>query len=112
MAAAPIFLLCGILQFGDAAGIILAAALVGLGDTRTPLLVNMVWSWILGMPLGYWLTFHAGLELRGLWIGRVLAAVGSSLTLALLWQRRLRAENLSPSPLTTDAYLMPVVQQV
>ena len=95
VAAGPIFLLCGILQFGDAAGIILEAALVGVGDTRTPLIVNMIWSWALGMPLAYWLAFHHGLALEGLWMGRVLAAVGSSLTLALAWQKRLGSVQLS-----------------
>jgi len=87
-AAAPIFILCGILQFGDAAGIILAAGLVGVGDTRTPLFVNVFWYWVLGMPLSYWLTFHEGLGLRGLWIGRVIAAIGSAVTLAILWRYR------------------------
>jgi MATE family multidrug resistance protein len=94
-AAAPIFLLCGILQFGDAAGAILAAALVGVGDTRTPLIVNTIWSWVLGMPLSYWLTFDNGLGLKGLWIGRVLASIGASITLALIWQQRIRSMNLS-----------------
>ncbi len=97
-AAIPIFLLCGVLQLGDAAGIILAAALVGVGDTRTPLIVNVIWSWMIGMPLAYVLAFHYGLALKGLWFGRVLAAVGSSLTLAVVWQLRLRRRGLSVLP--------------
>lgn len=89
-AAAPIFLICGILQLGDAAGAILSYALYGLGDTRTPLVVYTFWYWLIGMPLSYWLTFHAGLGLRGLWIGRGVAAIGSAIMLAVLWHLRLR----------------------
>ena len=89
-AAAPVFLLCGFLQFGDAIGVIFASALTGVGDTRTSLIVNTAWYWLLGMPLSYWLTFDRGLAVRGLWIGRMVAAIGSAATLALAWQWRLR----------------------
>ncbi len=92
-AAAPIFLLCGILQFGDAIGIVLSAALVGVGNTRTSLCVNVIWSWVLGMPLSYALAFRETYGLEGLWIGRVVAAVGSSITIYILWQRQLRRGN-------------------
>ena len=89
-AAAPIFLLCGFLQVGDAADVIFSSALTGVGDTRTPLIVNTAWYWLLGMPLSYWLTFDHGLALRGLWMGRMVAAIGSALTLAVVWQWRVR----------------------
>ncbi len=89
LAAAPIFLLCGILQIGDAAAVILENCLVGLGDTRTPLFANVFWSWGIGMPLSYWLTFGAGMGLTGLWIGRLTAGIGAAATLAILWHLRL-----------------------
>lgn len=88
-AAAPIFLICGILQLGDAAGTVLSCSLYGLGDTRTPFYIYTVWYWLIGMPMSYWLTFSQGLSLRGLWIGRGVAALGSALTLAICWRYRL-----------------------
>ena len=91
-AAAPIFLLCGFLQLGDAANVLLSSALTGLGDTRTPMLINIGWSWVVGMPLSYWLTFADGMALRGLWLGRLFAAIGSALTLLVAWNLRLRRE--------------------
>jgi multidrug resistance protein, MATE family len=95
-AAVPIFILCGALQAADAVGIIVAGALVGVGDTRTPLIVNVLCYWVVGMPLSYALTFHYGLQLRGLWFGRVLAAVASGTILSLLLRRRLqRIPNLA-----------------
>ena len=94
-AAAPIFLICGILQIGDAAGVIYASALTGLGDTRSPLIVNALWYWALGMPLSYWLTFHHGMGLEGLWFGRAIAAIGSGANLAFLWIARMRTASAS-----------------
>ncbi len=95
-AAAPIFLICGILQIGDAAGVIYASALTGLGDTRSPFIINTLWYWALGMPLSYWLTFHHGMAVEGLWIGRAIAAIGSGANLAFLWHVRMRDASASP----------------
>ena len=107
-AAVPIFLLCGFLQCGDAASVILGSALTGIGDTRTPFLVNTVWYWVLGMPLSYWLTFHAGLALRGLWMGRMIAAIGTASTLIVLWRLRVRdADKDLPTP-KRSSVLMPL----
>jgi MATE family multidrug resistance protein len=95
-AAAPIFLICGVLQIGDAVGVIYSSALSGLGDTRSPLIINTLWYWALGMPLSYWLTFHNGLAVEGLWIGRAVAAIGSGANLLLLWHKRMRIASLDP----------------
>lgn len=89
-AAAPIFLICGFAQLGDAANVIFCSALTGLGDTRTPLIANTAVYWVIGMPLSYWLAFHSGLALRGLWIGRASAAITTALIMALAWHIRLR----------------------
>jgi MATE family multidrug resistance protein len=97
----PIFLLCGIIQLGDATGILLAGALVGVGDTRTPLVLNAIWSWAIGMPLAYLFAFHFGFALQGLWWGRLVAAIGSSLTLVIMWKMRLRKRNLSVLPVVS-----------
>ena len=50
---------------------------------------------LLGMPLSYWLTFDRGLALRGLWTGRTIAAVGSALNLAVLWNVRMNKRDVS-----------------
>ena len=96
MAAAPIFLICAFIQLGDAAGVIYSSALTGLGDTRTPMLVSTFWYWGVGMPLSYWLTFYGGMSLRGLWLGRALAAAGSAIHIAIVWHARMRSASESP----------------
>ncbi len=99
-ASAPIFLICGVLQLGDATGAIFSWSLFGLGDTRTPFVVYTFWYWVVGMPLAYWLAFYGGFSVRGLWMGRAVAALGSATTLAILWRvrlHRLEDRRLSPS---------------
>lgn len=107
-AAAPIFLICGVLQFGDAANVILCYSLIGLGDTRTPMVVNVLWYWALGMPLSYWLAFGDGLTLRGLWYGRAFAAIGSAITLAVLWRLRLRRAEMAGSRTGASTLMFPI----
>ncbi len=91
-AAAPIFTICAFLLLGDTVFVMLASALTGLGDTRTPMIVSLVWNWGIGMPIGYALAFHHGMALRGLWIGRGTASLGTGITLLVWWQVRLRRD--------------------
>ena len=96
-AAAPIFTICAFLLLGDTVFVLLASALTGLGDTRTPMIVSLIWNWGIGMPIGYALAFHHGLALRGLWIGRGTASLGTGLTLLIWWRLRLRRDRRSTS---------------
>ena len=89
-AAAPIFLICGFLQMGDALNVLCSAALTGLGDTRTPFLANTVLYWLVGMPLSYYLAFYTPLSLNGLWAGRGVAAVLTGLVMLVAWRVRIR----------------------
>lgn len=109
IAAAPIFLICGVLQFGDAAGVIFRSALSGIGDTRTPMIINAGWYWVLGMPFAYWLTFSDGLGVRGLWIGRAVAALGSGIHIGYVWFARMRQASQAPqqSRLTVISAMQP-----
>jgi MATE family multidrug resistance protein len=60
----------------------------GLGDTRTPMFLNLAGHWMLGLPVGYLLCFVLGWGVVGLWIGisTGLFVVGS-LLLAIWWRR-------------------------
>ena len=89
-AAVPIFLLCGILQLGDAANVMFCSALIGLGDTRTPFFVNTIIFWMMGAPLGWYLAFHTSLSLSGLWIGRAVAAIVAGALMGLAWRNRVQ----------------------
>jgi MATE family multidrug resistance protein len=62
-------------------------ALRGLGETRAPMLVNLVGYWVLGLPLGLTLCFALCRGIYGLWIGLTLALIVIASTLLARWWR-------------------------
>jgi len=64
-------------------------ALRGLGDTRTPAVVNLLAYWIIGLPLGWQLCFRLHWGAAGLWIGLCLGLIVVGSTLVLVWKRRI-----------------------
>ena len=111
-AAAPIFTICAFLLLGDTVFTLLAYALTGLGDTRTPMLVSLVWNWGIGMPLAYALAFHYGFALRGLWIGRGTASLGTGITLLIFWRLRMRRDRRRASFNLIGAFRQPAAHPV
>jgi MATE family multidrug resistance protein len=89
-ASQPIFTICAFLLLTDTAFVILASALTGLGDTRSPMIVSLLSNWGFGMSLAYLLTFHFHQSLAGLWIGRAAGSALSALALIVVWRLRLR----------------------
>jgi MATE family multidrug resistance protein len=81
--AATLIPLAGVFQVFDGLQVVAAGILRGLGDTRVPMLVNLLGYWLIGIPVSVYLGFGAGLGPVGLWWGLVLglALVGTSLLL-------------------------------
>ncbi len=83
--AATLIPLAGIFQVFDGTQCVSIGLLRGTGDTRTPMLVNLVGYWFVGLPLSLWFgrTLHHGPV--GLWWGLVagLAAVATIVALRL-----------------------------
>ena len=75
--------LAGVFQVFDGLQIVSIGVLRGTGDTRTPMLVNILGFWLVGLPVSLWFGFHLGGGPVGLWWGLVvgLAAVGICLGL-------------------------------
>jgi MATE family multidrug resistance protein len=69
--------IAGIFQVFDGLQVVAAGVLRGVGDTRAPLVVNLLGFWLIGMPVSLYLGFRAGAGPVGLWWGLVagLAAV-------------------------------------
>jgi MATE family multidrug resistance protein len=69
--------IAGVFQVFDGLQIVSSGALRGLGDTRVPMLINLLGFWLVGIPVSLWLGFGLGFGPRGLWWGVVvgLAAV-------------------------------------
>lgn len=90
--AAALIPIAGVFQVFDGVQAVSAGILRGLGDTRFPLLANLVGFWLIGLPTSAWLAFSAGLGPKGLWWGLVagLAAVGACLLVRV--RRRLAGD--------------------
>ena len=56
-------------QVFDGAQVVASGVLRGAADTRTPAAAAVVGYWVLGLPLGAWLTLRAGAGPQGLWWG-------------------------------------------
>ena len=75
--AASLIPIAGVFQVFDGTQVVSIGLLRGTGDTRAPMIVNLVGYWLVGLPLSLWLAHGLGLGPRGLWWGLVagLAAV-------------------------------------
>lgn len=83
-----ILLLCAVFQPFDGIQSVATGALRGIGDTRTPMWVNLVGHWGIGLPLAYTLCFRVGWGVVGLWAGLTVSLMLIGGTLLAVWQRR------------------------
>jgi len=91
--AAQLLILAGLFQFSDGLQVAASGALRGLKDTRVPMLITTFAYWGVGMPVGWWLAFRAGLGARGMWMGLI---AGLSMAAVLLTTRFWRLARSTP----------------
>jgi MATE family multidrug resistance protein len=75
--AAMLIPIAGVFQIFDGVQAVCGGVLRGAGDTRTPMLVNIIGFWLIGIPTSLYLGFRTPAGPAGLWWGLVagLAAV-------------------------------------
>lgn len=91
-AAVPLLLVGAAFQFFDGVQVTATGALRGAGNTRTPLGVQVIGYWAVGLPLGCWLGFGRGvsghaLGAVGLWIGLCAGLMFAGVALTAVWAR-------------------------
>jgi multidrug resistance protein, MATE family len=59
----------------------------GLGETRVPMIANLVGYWVLGLPLGLILCFVLKWGVYGMWIGLTVSLVIIASMLLVRWHR-------------------------
>lgn len=77
-------------QLFDGFQVTLSGILRGLSVTRPSSIAVFIGYWIIGIPLGYFLGFHSGMEAQGFWIGLALslAVVAMMLSAVLKFQMK------------------------
>jgi MATE family multidrug resistance protein len=90
--AATLIPLAGIFQVFDGLQVVSLGVLRGVGDTRVPMIVNVVGFWLVGLPVGAWLGLSRGMGPAGLWLGLVVGLVAVGLVLGLRVRHRLAGE--------------------
>lgn len=70
--ASQLIPLAGLFQIFDGTQVTAIGVLRGVGDTRTPFLVNLMGYWLIGIPVSLLLGFTLDMETVGVWWGLVL----------------------------------------
>lgn len=74
-------------QIVDAIQALSSGALRGLKDARVPMLIALFSYWAIGLPVGWWLAFRAGVGGIGIWWG---LAIGLTVAALLMTARMVR----------------------
>jgi multidrug resistance protein, MATE family len=77
-------------QLFDGIQVVATGALRGAGETRIPMIVFLLAYWAGGVPLAWYLLFHAGFGVRGVWFGFSFALITIGIVLLLVWRKRSR----------------------
>ena len=98
--AINLFYIAAVFQLFDGLQTVATGALRGAGNTRTPMVWNLVGYWAIGLPLGCWLCFVRGWGVVGLWVGLCVALILIGVGLLDVWRKT--AHKLNSHYLTTS----------
>lgn len=82
-----LFSIAAAFQIFDGIQTVSTGALRGLGETRVPMVANLVGYWGMGLPLGFSLCFLLKWGIYGMWIGLTLSLIVIATTLLMRWNR-------------------------
>ena len=85
--AIPLLFIAAFFQLFDGLQVVATGVLRGAGDTRTPMIVNLMGHWLMGLPVGYLLCFSFGYGVTGLWMGLCLGLMIVGSVLLFTWSR-------------------------
>jgi len=94
--AVSLLLFAAIFQFADGVQAAAAGALRGLKDTRMPMIYSIIAYWLVGISLGYLLTFRLGYGINGMWIGIITGLCVAAVLLGSRFLRITRRQSKQP----------------
>ena len=74
-------------QLFDGTQAVATGVLRGMGNTHTPMIINVIGHWALGLPVGYALCFRYGWGVIGLWVGLSAGLIVVAVALMIVWAR-------------------------
>lgn len=90
--AATLIPIAGIFQVFDGTQVVSIGILRGVGDTRTPMIINVLGFWLAGLPVSWILGLQLGLGPVGVWWGLTLGLVVVAVFLVMRVRGRLAGE--------------------
>lgn len=87
---ASLLYVAALFQLFDGLQVVATGALRGAGDTRTPMLWNLVGYWGIALPIAYVLGFRTERGVVGIWLGLLAGLVVVGTILVVIWARRTR----------------------
>jgi MATE family multidrug resistance protein len=99
------------LQIFDAWQVVSTGNLRGVGNTRTPMLWNVVTHWGIGMPVGLGLGVGLGWSVIGLWFGLYAGLTLTGIVLVMTWFQITRRLQWDPAYLTRLAREVRAVEE-
>lgn len=85
--ASGLLLFAAIFQISDSTQSIAAGLLRGIKDVKAPTYFIAIAYWVIGIPVGYWLTFHMGMGPSGIWTGFIIGLSLSAIFLTLRFRK-------------------------
>jgi MATE family multidrug resistance protein len=77
-------------QLFDGTQAVVTGVLRGIGETRMPMIINVIGHWVLGLPVGYALCFWLAWGVLGLWVGLSIGLIFTAVVLTTVWWKRTR----------------------
>lgn len=84
--------IAGVFQVFDGTQVVSIGVLRGTGDTRTPMIVNVLGYWVIALPLSAWLGLYTPAGPQGMWWGLVVGLVVVAVVLVIRVRARLGRE--------------------
>ena len=79
----------GLFQIVDGIQVTLSGVLRGMGKTKESFYAILIGYWVIGLPMGMYLTYYQNMKPQGLWIGLAASLAIVSIVLSVITKKQL-----------------------